>query len=448
METYASRFIFRGYILHERTSTIDFRYTIEHAHNTVDFVEKLTLADVSLPSKDSSNILLNRILEQIHLLLGISYWKLYCLQDINTVPLTLTKDQAQFWNIVYTKGLGEFYYKNQIDFRGLVRFPYDENAASDPIATGMTDQSLVQLGGGKDSIVTAELLKKHAKDFTLVCVDDRLVHHVIAKRIGKPLICVKRTIDARLFELNRLPGTYNGHIPISAIYAFVDLLVASLGGYRYIVASNEESANYGNVTYLGEEINHQWSKSLEFEILFQDYVRRFVTPDITYFSLLRPLREVKIMELFSRYGQYFDGFTSCNTNFRIDGRDSGKVWCGNCPKCAFVFLLLSAFIPKKKLIAIFGRNLYMDSSLAQTFRELLGLVGIKPFECVGTPEESRYALYRASQTGEYEAEPLFVTLRNELKDQWENITSTEQNLFVASSHHRIPEVFQNILKHI
>src|SRR5204862_4005846 len=108
--------------------------------------------------------------------------------------------------------------------------------------------------------------------------------------------------------------SYNGHVPFSTHMAFISLFTAMLYDYRYTIFANEESANYGSVTYLGREINHQWSKSLEFELLFQEYVKQFLTPDISYFSILRPFSEIAIAKRFVQYQQYFPVFSSCNTN--------------------------------------------------------------------------------------------------------------------------------------
>jgi hypothetical protein len=51
--------------------------------------------------------------------------------------------------------------------------------------------------------------------------------------------------------------------------------------------SNEKSANEGNTTMDGIEINHQRSKSLDFELAFAEYVDRYMSHDVKYFSLLR-----------------------------------------------------------------------------------------------------------------------------------------------------------------
>jgi hypothetical protein len=67
-------------------------------------------------------------------------------------------------------------------------------------------------------------------------------------------------------------------------------------------------------------------------------------------------------------------------------------WCGVCPKCQFVFLALAPFLPKPRLMAIFGRNLLDEPALAAGFDALIEYREHKPFECVGEGRESRAAI--------------------------------------------------------
>ena len=157
------------------------------------------------------------------------------------------------------------------------------------------------------------------------------------------------------------------------------------------------------VEYLGEMVNHQWSKSEEFEKLFNDYVKRFITPDISYSSPLRQMTELQAVEEFVKYPKYFKVFSSCNKNYKINSSASLKAsrWCRECPKCLFVFISLAAFLPKKEVLAIFGKNLLEEKSLLPLFEELIGIRNFKPFECVGTPEEVKEALERILGKGEF-----------------------------------------------
>lgn len=401
-------FVFKGYDSKIKKGEVLFYFTLNSANRNIDFTEKIALPpiDIKIPT-----ILLKSILNNLMLILGISYWKLYCPKEIIIESNFLTKEQANFWNTVYAKGLGEFFYKNKIDFHGLIQFPSVEKTDVLPVSFPRQNRSLLLLGGGKDSIVAAELLKEENRDFDLLTVGTSAIQQEVSNAIGKKPIVIKRELDPKLFDLNKQKGSYNGHVPISVVYAFLGLMASILYDYRFIIVGNEKNANYGNATYLGEVINHQWSKSEEFEKLFQQYVQNFITSDASYSSILRNLNELEVTKEFIKYPKYFSVFSSCNRNFKIsaplrsDELRRGK-WCGKCAKCLFVFTLLSAFLPKKEVLGIFGNNLFEDESLLSLLKELLGLKDVKPFECVGTPEEVASALSEIAKKGEFKETPL------------------------------------------
>jgi UDP-N-acetyl-alpha-D-muramoyl-L-alanyl-L-glutamate epimerase len=393
--TSSMKFIFNGYDSNIRKGEVIFNFGFRGEKN-IDFTEKISFPTVT--NKIPEN-LLKSLLDNLMLILGISYWKLYCPREIVIESNFLTKEQAEFWNTVYTKGMGEFFYKNKIDFRDLINFPYNGKSEVKPIDSPRRNRTLLGIGGGKDSIVVAEMLKKQNKEFDAYTGEEKIKQEV-AIAIGKNPIVVKRELDPKLFELNKEKGTYNGHIPISAAYAFLGIMACAFYDYKDFIVGNEKSANYGNIEYLGEMINHQWSKSEEFEKLFGEYVRKFITPDITYSSPLRNMTELQIVEEFAKYPKYFKVFSSCNRNFKINN-PSDKKWCGECPKCLFVFVSLSAFLPKKEILDIFDKNLFEDKNLIPLFEELIGIKNFKPFECVGTKEEVKEALEKVIRRGEF-----------------------------------------------
>lgn len=391
-------FIFNGYESSLEKGEVLFHFQLKGEKN-IDFTEKISFPPVANKIPEA---LLKSLLDNLMLILGISYWKLYCPKEIIIESNFLSKDQADFWNTVYTKGLGEFFYKNKIDFRGLVQFPFIENAQGS-VSFTRKDRALLGEGGGKDSIVAAELLKTQSKDFDLFTVRTSQIQIDVARIIGKEPILFRRELDSQLFELNEEGGVYNGHIPVSTIYAFLGLLASVLYDYNSVVVGNEKSANYGNVEYLEKMINHQWSKSEEFEKLFNEYVKKFITSDISYSSPLRNMSELEVVREFVKYPRYFKVFSSCNKNFKINKPfDSAQGrWCGKCAKCLFVFISLAAFLSKKEVLDIFGKNLFEDESLLPLFEELIGKRNFKPFECVGMPEEVKKALEKISAKGEF-----------------------------------------------
>ena len=196
--------------------------------------------------------------------------------------------------------------------------------------------------------------------------------------------------------------------------------------------------------YLGSEINHQWSKSFEYEQLLQRYIQSFVTPSIKYFSLLRPLSEFHVVSLFSHLPQYFADFTSCNSTFRLISHKSAKLWCGHCPKCAFVFLMLSAYESKKTLISIFKKYLFDDPALLNTFEELLGIKGLKPFDCVGTPLEANTAFSIVRKNKEYMKDPIVLSLGKKVKFDARAAKEGIRQLLYVKKTHSIPKSFDVI----
>lgn len=411
-------FLFASYVCDLPRGTITFRYELTHGGKQYDLTESLVFLPPSSSLPEERRFLIDRIARQLHLALGMSYWKLFCPREI-TVSYPLSMTESRFFETLYTKGLGEFFYRNTIDFRGLVRFPSDGQTSKDlALGVNLSNRSLVLSGAGKDSIVTGELLRKHGDEFELFTLNPTPIHEEVARIMGVRLIQMRRIIDPLLFELNKTQGAFNGHVPVTSIFMFSGMLAAALYDFRYVIASNEESANYGNVEYLGAEMNHQWSKSLEFETILASHTLNHVSPDMKIFSLLRPFTELEIARIFSQYPQYFHAFTSCNANFKITGNPRRGQWCGKCPKCAFVFLLLSSLVSKETVTDIFQQNLLDDPSLIPTYRELLGIEGFKPFECVGTPQESVAAFLAIQKRPEWARDAVVEALKIKLKPHW------------------------------
>jgi hypothetical protein len=140
-----------------------------------------------------------------------------------------------------------------------------------------------------------------------------------------------------------------------------------------------------------------------------------VTGELDYFSLLRPLSELRIAAMFARSERFLPVFTSCNAAFRLDGRRRVDRWCGHCPKCRFVFLALAPFLSRDRVVEVFGGDLLADPAQLAGYRELLGLTGHRPFECVGEVDECRAALQMIAGDVRWVASPLIPRLAGELR---------------------------------
>lgn len=389
-----SSFEFTSYSLVPSKKEALFSYAIHFKNTpTLHFTEKL-----SFPKPITYSLKLKAFFQDTHIALGMSYYKLYCPPKI-ILAYSISKKRAQFWSTVYKNGLGEFLFKNKLDPKRIASFPFDSKIVDTIIEYPRKNRSLLGVGGGKDSIVAIELLKKTKHDITGFVVETQRSSEIIKNilRIAEiPSLTIKRTIDPKLF--NTYPDSYNGHVPITAIIATIGSLCCALYDYHYTIFSNEAGSDESNYRYKDININHQWSKSSTFEKLYQQHLKGQISPDIYMFSVLRPFNELRIAQTFSQYTKYHNAFSSCNTNFSVHKDRPKKLWCTNCPKCASTFLLLSPWINKNKLIKMFGKNMLDDPLLLTLYRDLLGFGKLKPFECVGTFDELRAALYASQKS--------------------------------------------------
>ena len=323
----------------------------------------------------------------------ISYWKCACPPTVIIKAGYLDKEQIQWWKRQYYLGLGEFFHTNRINASIQDFMEIEVSAGPETYSYNNTifDKSgcLIPIGGGKDSIVTMELLS-HIKENNLCFMINKRETSIqcakIAGYLDDEILIVKRSLDKTLIELNK-EGYLNGHTPFSAIVAFSSVLTAYLHDKKYVVLSNEASANESTVE--GTEVNHQYSKSYKFEQDFINYERKYINSGVHYFSLLRPFSELQIARFFARYEKYYKVFRSCNVGSKSD------IWCCACPKCLFVFAIMSPFIDLEKLTDIFGSNMLEDEKLTSIFDKLIGLAPEKPFECVGTRDEINAAICMA-----------------------------------------------------
>lgn len=384
-----STFIYHSFSIEELEDRIHIKYNFEIPglktfNPTVDIPNK----HISLKNKSKSFI--EYLVFHIGMIELISYWKCACPKKVIIKAGYLDKEQIDWFLKLYFYGLGEFFFVNKIntnimDFMNIIVESTPKEYSINYQGKGM----LIPIGGGKDSCVTLELLKEE-KNNSCFIINPKPVTLKCAKIAGykdNDIYCVNRTIHPNLIELNK-KGFLNGHTPFSSIVAFLSYLIAYLTDKKYIVLSNEASANESTIK--GTKINHQYSKTYEFENDFNVYTKKYFKINIKYFSLLRPLLEYQIGMLFSRYEKYHNIFKSCNIGSKGETWD----WCCNCPKCLFVYSILSPFLYKEKLVSIFGEDLFLNKELLNTFIELLGFGKTKPFECIGTCQEVNYAIQK------------------------------------------------------
>ena len=412
---YAFRFVRRGFA--DGVASLVYAFD-----DGPELIERIAFPDAPPLAPERAHAF-EAALDLLHLVAGISYYKAGVPERIRVESGAPDVQTAAFLDALYLHGLGEFAYHNRLDLRGRIRFPAGAAAAAELSPDSRKDiaaetvpanaRTLVPIGGGKDSLVSVEILKAAGGNATAAWVGNSPLIAACAQRTGLPALNIRRELSPLLFEYNRL-GAWNGHIPVTAINSAILAAAAVLYGYHAIAFSNERSASSATLEYDGQAINHQWSKSLDFERMFHDLLKARVDGGLDYFSLLRPLSELAVAERFARTSRYDDVFSSCNRNFRILGPKPADRWCGQCPKCHFVFLALAPFMPKPRLLAIFGRNLLDDATLAPAFDALMEYRDHKPFECVGEGVESRAAMNVLAARAEWREDALVARFAEEV----------------------------------
>jgi hypothetical protein len=397
------------------------RLTCHYSLGDRRFAERITFAggDWASPAADAAA-------RFVFLLAGVSYYKTAAPPVVDVGGLASSGPEAELLRLFFLHGLGEFAYTNRLDLsslriegtsaRGAVA---SERGAVASERSGTADRPLVPFGGGIDSIVTVEAVKERHPGAALFVVGHAgqpfAAIEAAAAATGLPCLRAERQLDPQVLRSGPL-GFLNGHVPVTGIISAIAVLAAVIEGRDAVVMSNERSADVGSEVAPDRMVNHQFSKSLQFECAFREALAASIGPSPQYFSLLRPFSELWVASRFASLRQYHGVFRSCNRAFAIDPDRRESHWCGQCDKCCFIDLALAPFLGAAELRAVFdGREPLDDDSLARRFRSLLGLPGTtKPFECVGEVEECRTAARAAAARPDRRTNRLLSSLVAEL----------------------------------
>lgn len=401
---------------------------------------------ISKPAdKDFSN---DKIFKELVFSLGmvelVSYWKISCPKTVKILCGNLNSEQIKFWKSLYFSGLGEFFYRNEIktdlgSFMEILSLGNPQTGDENPVCEN--ERSLIAIGGGKDSIVSLEVLRSNFKNNYCFIINPRGATLDCAKTAGygeSHIIPMKRTLDKNMLELNK-QGYLNGHTPFSAIVAFSSVLGAYIYSIKNVVLSNEASANESTVK--NSDVNHQYSKSFKFEKDFNEYEKNFVKSGVFYFSLLRPMSELQIAKYFATKEKYHSVFQSCNV-----GSKENK-WCADCSKCLFVSIILSPFLEIENITKIFGKNMLDNKEMEKYFTQLVGIEDEKPFECVGSREEINTAICMAIKRLEAKNQPLPYLFEVYKKLSLYSLYKDKENPFenYYNEENLLPEKFKKLL---
>ncbi len=378
-------FIFKDYNFKKESKTLELNYSFD---DQLNFKETF-IFDFNFINYDEQ--ILDRAIQTLFFIAGVSYFKAYLIDKIEIRKGSIDNSLAAFLNKLYKKGLGEYLFVNSLSFNSIADFKATTNTPLLALRDN-TNGAIVGVGGGKDSLVVIEALRDKIKGLKTWSLNHKPKLKALVNEIGLEHLWVERIIDPLLLDINK-EGALNGHVPISAIIGSAGVITAILSGSQDIIVGNEQSSNEPTLQYQGEMINHQYSKSEEFEKDFQKLLSEQFGSSFRYYSFLRSLSELKIAEVFIKnyFIKYKKFFSSCNRAFQLDS--NSLFWCGECPKCAFIFLIFSPFLEKEELIKLWnGKNLLLDEKLDETYRSLLGIAGDKPLDCVGEIKESRFAM--------------------------------------------------------
>ncbi|GIM91354.1 hypothetical protein Ato02nite_031470 [Paractinoplanes toevensis] len=422
---------FPSYAFDPETGVATFDYVLD-GPEPLEFTETITFP---VPSGRTAPDAFYRVLDLLHVVAGVSYYKVGAPLRV-LAPKPVPPAVGAFFTAIYTHGLAEYAYRNQLAhvLDLTVEVPAEAGTA-EPVDNSQ-GRPLSAVGGGKDSIVTLEILRAAGLDPVPFSVNPNPVIKAVNAASGLDALAARRQLDPRLFELNKA-GALNGHIPVTAINSLIAIATAAWHGLGPVVMSNERSASDPNLVWNGHEINHQWSKGVVAEGLLRAAVTAHAGLTEPYFSLLRSLSELHIAQLFARHTIYDDVVTSCNKAFKL--HDPTVRWCGDCPKCRFVFLAMAPAMDRARLTHIFGHDLFADPAQVPGFLELLGIDAHKPFECVGEVEESLVALAMLDDDA-----PVLVALRAAVPPQaWAE--ASREAVLTPGGETYVPEAYAKIL---
>ncbi|MFW5661932.1 MAG: hypothetical protein ACOC05_11170 [Oceanicaulis sp.] len=383
------------------------------------------------------------------IVIGTSYFKARPAKTL-AFDFSLTEAAERLALLAYGPGLGEFYVRNALAYPPSLSV--DATRARDlPAKKSEGRQAVTAFGGGKDSHVASDVVRRVGGEAERVSV---ILSETVGDRLQTmsetPVVLIRRMIDPRLIEISKSGEALNGHIPITAINSVLLAIHAAARGLDWVVFANERAASEPTMQINGLGVNHQFSKSLEFE---DALIAAFdaAGAQFSYFSVLRPTSELWTAHYLATYAEHaLPIFASCNRNFVFAGETAlaeGRRWCGHCAKCVYTAVLLAPFLPMDRHAEIFQSTPLHDQDNAEFLNEIAGLTGAKPWECVGETREVAAALaHLGSAPGWCEA-PLIAGVQDRLYERWtrEELAETWRRSLDARSEHRMPKPVAEIV---
>ncbi|MBP5674810.1 hypothetical protein J6W91_00580 [Candidatus Saccharibacteria bacterium] len=444
-------FKFLSYYFDKTSLTGTFVY--QGIDNTI-FTEKVTFAPHPEAHKGKKfNVLddptLNQTLDNAmflaFVLIGTSYYKAHPTPFVH-LPKPIDGFQADFFNKVFQEGLSQYAFENGLTRNNLAHFKATTTKVEQAARQYRGDGILSLQSGGKDSLLVATLMLEANIDFTpwYVSSDKEGSHPAVIDEIFPQLVNKGANVAIREIDQLHLAETkgLNGHVPVTYINEALAIVQAILNNQDTVIVSvgNEGGEPH---SYIGDlPVNHQWSKTWEAEQLMAEYVKRYISSDIKVGSPIRKYSELRIAELFVNkcWQKYGYKFSSCNAaNYKQGNQNASLAWCGECAKCANTYLLFCPFLAPQVLQSLFQDiDLFRKPSLEMIFKGLLGVDGtLKPFECIGSVDELRFAYMHKMVVP-----PIRVSSNRSMEHNYQAET-WNQNLVQASARLGVNKMFNN-----
>lgn len=368
--------------------------------------------------------------------------------DLGRWTHLLTPELAELWRTILFNVWGQWRWEHNDPHYTGPELPPATAGGESPIERSVDPEAaLVFCGGGKDSLVAMDLLERAGIDYSAFVysssiygrADEQhrligdLLHKSTPQRVHRQWI-YDDFLDTPVLELGegRVHSLTAAETPSSV---FASLPVVLTDGFQHVVLAHERSANRGNLVWdrTGEEINHQWGKSLAAERLLNTYIRRNLVEDFSYFSVLQPVYDALIFSLLRSRLDAVPFTHSCNVR---------KPWCRRCSKCAYVWINYKAWLPWSVVDPMFDDENLLDVPENQlNFEQMLGLHDHTPFECIGQISETRLAFALAQGQGLVgRAMETFAS-----KVPVEDWVRVADELLTVSDEHEIPGSFADPL---
>lgn len=386
------------------------------------------------------------------MLIGTSYFKAAPVGVVRC-DFALTPAARRVAGLTYGPGLGEFYVRNALSYPPdlVIEAETAPGVAPAPRAAPDHPRAVTAFGGGKDSHVASAIIAEAGGEAERVSV-------ILSDKVGDrlqsmsetPVTLIQRRIDPRLIEISRSGEALNGHIPITGINSALLGLHAATTGCDWVVFANERAASEPTMEANGHPVNHQFSKSLAFE----DALRAAFAAagaEFDYFSVLRPVTEIWTAHYLATRAEFaLEIFASCNRNFVFAGDNAlapGRRWCGDCAKCVYTAVLLAPFLPVARHGEIFQSQPLHTAGNLEFLREIAGLTGAKPWECVGEMREVAAALAHLGAAPGWRDAPLIKAVQGEIHGRWDRqeLADTWAQSLDARSEHRMPDAVARVV---